>query len=134
MDQTTLSIVHLPTSSMWFQIKYSFGPIQATSPHQVLLWTHPSHRSTLVLPWTIQATSSPQCSLELIQATDPPSAPLDYPSHRSTPVGVVLLHCTRLQCSLHFCAYTLAMQSMVSPFKHPSRYIIINFEMKKFTI
>jgi hypothetical protein len=154
--------------------------IQATGPpqcslglskppvHPVLLWTHPSHRFTPVLPWTIQATDSPQCSLGLIQATGPsrcslglskppvhPSAPLDYPSHqftlvlpwthpshrfipmlpwtylshRSTPTGVVLLHCTSLQCSLHFCTYTLAMQSMVSAFiqhpsTYPSRYII----------
>jgi hypothetical protein len=32
---------------------------------------YPSHRFTLMLPWTIQATDSPQCFLGLIQATDP---------------------------------------------------------------
>jgi hypothetical protein len=87
-------------------------PVHPTAPldylsHRftpVLPWTHPSHRSIPVLPWT-------------------------HPSHRFTPVGVILLHCSRLQYSLHFYAYTLAMQSMVSafiqhPFKHPSRYII----------
>jgi hypothetical protein len=50
--------------------------------------------------------------------------PWTHPSHRFTLVGVVLLHCTRLQCSLHFYAYTLAMQSMVSAFiQHPSTYL-----------
>jgi hypothetical protein len=111
----------------------------------VLSWTHPSHRSTPMLPWTIQATSPPRCSFGLsrplvhpcapLDSSKPlvhPSAPLDYPSHWFTPVGIVLLHCTRLQCSLHFCAYTLAMQSMVSTFiqhpsTYPSRYIIIQY-------
>jgi hypothetical protein len=83
----------------------------------VLSWT------IQALSWTIQATDSPQCSLGLIQAIGPSSAPLDYPSHWFTPNGVVQLHCTRLQCSLHFSTYTLAMQSMVSTFiQHPSTY------------
>jgi hypothetical protein len=138
------------TGSSQYSLGLSKPPVHPSTPLD-----YPSHRSTPVLPWTIQATGPPQCSLGLIQATGPPqyslglskppvhpSTPLDYPSHRFipvlpwthpshqfTPVRVVPLHCTRLQCSLHFCAYTLAMQSMVSafiqhPFKHPSRYII----------
>jgi hypothetical protein len=124
----------------------------------VLPWTIQATGSLQCSLGLIQAIDSLQCSLGLIQATGPPqcslglskppvhssapldsskppvhpSAPLDYPSHRFTPVGVVLFHCTRLQCSLHFYAYTLAMQSMVSTFiqhpsTYPSRYLILMY-------
>jgi hypothetical protein len=71
-------------------------------------WTYPSHWFHI------------QCYLRLIQATGS--------------VGVVQLHCISLQRSLHFPAYTLAIQSMVNAFmqhssKYPSRYIIVSINI-----
>jgi hypothetical protein len=117
-----------------------FGINQVTG-HPSAPWIQPNHRppqyslestkspATPMLFGINQVTGSPNATLDSSKPPVHPSAPLDYPSHRFIPVGVVLLHCTRLQCSLHFCTYTLTMQSMVSAFiqhpsKHPSRYII----------
>jgi hypothetical protein len=47
---------------------------------------HPSHRSTPVLPWTIQATGSPRAPLDSSKPPVHPGAPLDYSSHRFTPM------------------------------------------------
>jgi hypothetical protein len=129
MNHTTLSIVHLSTSP----VVSNLVSIQATSPHPVLPWTHPSHRS---IQCSLELSKPPIHSSAPLDSTKPPvhlNAPLDYPSHRFTPIGVVLFHCTCLQRSLHFCAYTLAMQSMVSAFiqhpsTYPSRYIIIGLK------
>jgi hypothetical protein len=138
---------HRPPQRILDSTKPSATPMllgfnQATG-HPNVLWIQPSHRPPQCSFGLIQVTGPPRCSLGLIQAIGPswcslglsklavhPSAPLDYPSHWFIPVGVVILHCTRLQCSLHFCAYTLAMQSMVSAFiqhpsTYPSRYIIL---------
>jgi hypothetical protein len=101
---------------------------QATD-HPSALWNQPSHRPSQC---SLESTK-PLAILVLLgfnQATGHPNAPWIQPSHRSTPIGVDLVHCTRLQCSLHFWAYTLAMQCMVSAFiqhpsTYPSRYIII---------
>jgi hypothetical protein len=109
----------------------SIGLIQATGPSQCSLGlskpsVHPSA--------PLDSSKPPQYFLDSTTSLVYPSAPWNQPSHRppqcflesSKPlVGVVLFHCTFLQCSLHFCTYTLAMQSMVSAFiQHYSRYII----------
>jgi hypothetical protein len=84
-----------------------FGITQVTG-HPNALWIQPTHWSILVL-------------LGLNQVTGHPSAPWILPSHQL--VGVVPLHCTHLKCSLHFSAYILAMQNMVSAFiQHPFEY------------
>jgi hypothetical protein len=122
MDHTILSVVHLPTSPMW-----SLGLIQATGPPSAP-WIQPRHQFTPVLLELNQATGPPQCSLGfiqttgtsqcslgLIQATGPPQCSLRLIQATGL-VGVVQLHCTYIQCSLHISTYTLAMQSMVSAF------------------
>jgi hypothetical protein len=43
----------------------------------VLPWTRANHQSTPMLPWTIQATGPPQCSLGLSKPLVHRSAPLD---------------------------------------------------------
>ena len=81
--------------------------------HTILSVVHWSHiQCSLGL---IQAIGSSQCYLGLIQVT--------------SPVEIVQLHYIRLQCSLNFSAYTLAMQRMINayiqhPSKDPSRYIM----------
>jgi hypothetical protein len=98
--------------------------------HPSALWNQPSHQSTSVFPWTIQATGpTPMFLWTHPNPRSTPVLPWTHPSHRSTPIGVDLVHCTRLQWSLHFWAYTLAMHYMVSTFiqhpsTYPSRYII----------
>jgi hypothetical protein len=118
----------------WTHPSHRFSP--------VLHWTHPSRRFTPMLLWTHPShRSTPSASLESSKPLIYPSAPWTHPSHRSTPmflgliqatgqIGIIQLYCTCMQCSLHFSAYTLAMQSMVSAFiqhpsKYPSRYIIV---------
>jgi hypothetical protein len=93
----------------------SFGFIQATSPPQCFLRF-------------MQATGPSQCSLRLIQATGLPVYSLGLIQATGS-VEVIQLHCTSLQCNLHFFTYTLAMQRLVNayiqhPSKYPSRYII----------
>jgi hypothetical protein len=82
MNHTTLSIVHLSTSP----VVSNLVSIQATSPHPVLPWTHPSHRS---IQCSLELSKPPIHSSAPLDSTKPPvhlNAPLDYPSHRFTPV------------------------------------------------
>jgi hypothetical protein len=115
-------------------------PIQVTGPFGMI--SSPMHRA--FHPWTTQIFTCPhlQCHLTSSATLDLSKPSVYIQSYfvliqanfgliqATNLVGVVRLHCTHLQCSLHFSAYTLAMQSMVSAFiqhpnKYPSRYIIV---------
>jgi hypothetical protein len=132
---------HRPPSALWIQPSHRPHLCSLDSSSTLMLlglildtnapWTHPSHQSNPVVSWTHPSQrSTPMVPWNHPSHQSTPVLPRNHPSHWSTPIGVILLHCTRLQYSLHFCTYTLAMQSMVSAFiqhpsKHPSRCIII---------
>jgi hypothetical protein len=101
------SLIHLELST-------PLHPVHGIVSHRVLPWTYSSHWSHTNATLDL---SKPLVSHLVLSWT--------YPSHFYS--WSCSIH---LQCNLHFFAYTLAMQSMVSafiqhPFKCPSRYIIV---------